>query len=197
MNLKTVTLMLIILILSVNASYAFNSLDVDCEDILYGQATRINVKLPGDARGIVNVTIDDEIHSFDINSSRIYGLNGKLLMPVEIDGLKVGEYNVTVEFDNMTAHSSFNVTKPHKYTFNSTDLIKDYRNGSDFAVQVLADGEAIGANENVTLFVNGVNYTRTTDNDGVAHLNINLEPGNYIISYEYRTYKSYNNIMVL
>lgn len=194
MNFKAITLMLVILFLSLNVSFA---LDVNCEDIKYGQASHIDVLLPGQARGTVNVTVGDESYSLDISSSRIYGLNGILLMPVEIDNLKVGEYNVTVSYDNMTAHGSFSVSKPHKYTFNSTDLIKDYRNGSDFEVQVLADGEAVGPNENVTFRINGVNYTRPTDSEGVAHLNINLEPGNYIVSYEYRTYKSYNNIMVL
>ena len=197
MKCKSILLILTVLFLSFNISFAFSSLEVDCEDIKYGQSSLIAIKLPGDARGDVYLTVNDESYNYTINSSNVYGLNGILVMPVEIDDLKIGEYNVSVNYSNMTANDSFKVEKAHKYSFNSSDLVKDYGNGTDFTVQVLADGEAVGANQNVSFHVNGVSYTRPTDSEGVAHLNINLEKGNYIVSYEYKTFKSYNNIMIL
>lgn len=42
------------------------------------------------------------------------------------------------------------------------------------------DGSPL-ANRNITFYVHGVYYQRTTDENGVAKLNINLNPGEYII----------------
>lgn len=85
----------------------------------------------------------------------------------------------------------------NKYHFNSSDLIKDYRNESQYSVQILSDGKSIKAGEPVRFYVNGVNYTKLTDRDGIATLDINLKPGNYIVYSEYKTFKNYNNILVL
>ena len=90
-----------------------------------------------------------------------------------------------------------NLFKREKYSFNSTDLIKDYNNATQYDVQILHDGKPVGCGEKVTFFVNGMNYTRFTDCNGIASLNINLEPGQYIVYGEYKTFKNYNNILVL
>ena len=87
--------------------------------------------------------------------------------------------------------------KLNKYSFNSNDLIKDYKNESQYSVQILSNGKNIGPNECVRFYVNGVNYTKTTNEDGIATLNINLKPGNYIVYSEYKTFKNYNNILVI
>ena len=70
-------------------------------------------------------------------------------------------------------------------------------NDSQYSVQILCEGKNIGANECVRFYVNGVNYTKLTDKDGIATLNINLKPGNYIVYSEYKTFKNYNNILVM
>ena len=49
----------------------------------------------------------------------------------------------------------------------------------------------------VTFNINGVFYTRQTNSDGIASLNINLIPGNYIITAQYGESKVSNNIKVL
>ncbi|MBR0271000.1 MAG: Ig-like domain repeat protein [Methanobrevibacter sp.] len=84
-----------------------------------------------------------------------------------------------------------------KYSFNSSDLIKDYLNASQYEIQVLENGKPVRAGEKVSFLVNGVNYTRLTNSDGIATLNINLRPGNYIVYCQYHSCKTYNNIMVL
>ena len=93
--------------------------------------------------------------------------------------------------------SIFNKNNTVKYSFNSSDLIKDYKNDSQYRVQVLADGKPIGPGENVSLRVNGVDYVKTTDENGTVQLDINLLPGNYIVVCEYNSYKTYNNIRVI
>lgn len=85
----------------------------------------------------------------------------------------------------------------NKYSFNSSDLIKNYKNDSQYSVQILADGKNIGENKCVRFYVNGVNYTKLTNKEGIATLDINLEPGNYIVQSEYKTSRNYNNILVI
>ena len=48
------------------------------------------------------------------------------------------------------------------------------------------------ANENINFNINGVNYTRQTDDDGTARLNIRLNEGNYTIKAEYDGSTLYN-----
>ena len=65
----------------------------------------------------------------------------------------------------------------------SNDLTMAYKDGTKFEAQILgANGKPVGAGETVTFNINGVFYTRTTDNDGVARLNINLPGGTFIIT---------------
>ena len=81
---------------------------------------------------------------------------------------------------------------------NNSDLVKYYKNDSQYEVTVLgADGNPAGAGEVVTFNINGVFYNRTTDDKGVARLNINLQPGDYIITAEYNGCRVSNNITVL
>ena len=65
------------------------------------------------------------------------------------------------------------------------DLTKRYGTSDPFTVTLL-NGEGKGyANQNIKININGVIYTRTTDNNGVAHLNINLPPNTYIATATY------------
>ena len=66
------------------------------------------------------------------------------------------------------------------------DLFKFYRNASQYVVKVLAeDGSPVGAGEKVVFNIHGVFYTRYTDENGYVQLNINLEPGSYIVTAYY------------
>ena len=77
------------------------------------------------------------------------------------------------------------------------DLVKFYRNASQYIVTLLGpDGKPI-AGESVTFNINGVFYTRQSNASGQAKLNINLEPGEYVITAEYNGCKVSNNIKVL
>jgi hypothetical protein len=110
--------------------------------------------------------------------------------------LPAGEYIITAinpETREMAANS---ITVLSKIVENS-DLTKYYRNDSQYVVKIIGeDGKAV-AGENVTFNINGVFYTRTTNATGHAKLNINLGPGDYIITAEYKGCKVSNNIAVL
>lgn len=53
-----------------------------------------------------------------------------------------------------------------------------------FNVTLTASGVPI-VNKNVTIRINGVDYIRTTDNNGVASLTIRLDAGTYLVTYSF------------
>ena len=78
------------------------------------------------------------------------------------------------------------------------DLTKYYRNDSQYYITVLGDdGKPVGAGEIVNFNINGVFYERKTNENGTAKLNINLNPGTYIITAEYKQLYYSNTIKVL
>lgn len=62
------------------------------------------------------------------------------------------------------------------------DIVKYFRNGTQYHATFLNSDGTLLKNRVVTFNINGVFYNRTTDNNGVASLNINLNPGTYIIT---------------
>ncbi|WP_407379472.1 C1 family peptidase [Methanobrevibacter sp.] len=65
------------------------------------------------------------------------------------------------------------------------NLVKYYRNASRYSVKLLDNQGNVEAGKTITFNINGVFYNRVTDNEGVARLNINLDPGRYIITAQY------------
>ena len=111
--------------------------------------------------------------------------------------LEPGEYVLTAMNLFTGENTANNITVLSLLTENK-DLTKYYRNGSQYIVKVLgADGSPVGSGESVTFNINGVFYTRTTNESGIAKLNINLQPGDYIITAEYNGCMVSNNIKVL
>ena len=79
----------------------------------------------------------------------------------------------------------------------NTDLVKYYKNGTQYNVRAL-DGQGNPlANQEITFNINGVFYTKTTNDKGIATQNINLLPGKYIITAIYNNCFVSNNITVL
>ena len=111
--------------------------------------------------------------------------------------LNQGSYIITATNPVTGEMSSNNITVLPKITKNS-DLVKYFRNDSQYYVQLIGDdGNPVGAGENVTFNINGVMYVRTTDENGFAKLNINLAPGKYVITAMYGGNMVSNNITVL
>ena len=111
--------------------------------------------------------------------------------------LPAGEYIIT----------AYNPVTDEKYSNNITiiprivenyDMVKVYKTTDKFSVRVIGDdANPVGAGEKVEFNINGVFYTRTTDADGYARLNINLPPGEYIITTYYNGCTVSNTITVL
>ena len=67
-------------------------------------------------------------------------------------------------------------------TLIADNLVKFYRNASQFFISLI-DGEGKSVSGvNITMNINGVFYNRTTNENGTAKLNINLNPGEYILT---------------
>lgn len=110
--------------------------------------------------------------------------------------LGAGEYIITAT-NPVTGEKHSNNITVLSY-IQSSDLVKYYKNESQYVVTIIGkDGKAVGAGETVTFNINGVFYTRQTNASGQAKLNINLMPGNYVITAEYKDCKVSNNIEVL
>lgn len=92
--------------------------------------------------------------------------------------LRPGTYNITTFFNGINKTNTVTVLS----TITGDNLVKYYKNGTEFYAKfVKGNGEAL-TNRNVTFNINGVFYIRETDSKGIAKLNINLRPGNYILT---------------
>ena len=71
-----------------------------------------------------------------------------------------------------------------------------FQDGSNFTVKTL-DGQGMPLpNQNLTFNIHGVFYHKTTDDNGVANLNINLMKGEYIITSMWDDYEIANMIYI-
>lgn len=107
--------------------------------------------------------------------------------------LEPGEYIITADYKGCRVSNNITVLS----ILNASDLTKAYKDSTPFKVQVL-DGQGKPlANAVVTFNINGVFYNRTSDSDGIAKLNINLQKGEYIITSSYNGLSISNTIIVV
>lgn len=111
--------------------------------------------------------------------------------------LNPGEYIITAINPNSTEmYSNLVVVLPN--IVENNNLIKYYKNASQYVIKVLDNqGNPVGAGESVTFNINGVFYKRITNETGHAKLNINLDPGEYIVTAYYKDMMVSNTIDVL
>ena len=145
-----------------------------------------------DAEGnpLNNMTI-----SFHIRGS-VYDIrtNESGLAKLDIN-LIPGEYTITSVFKGTETYSSFNVTNSIKVlsTIEGDNIVKYFRNGTQYYATILdAQGNPL-VNTNVSLNINGIFYVRTTDANGIATLDINLNPNDYIITVHHPNGQMYSN----
>ena len=70
-------------------------------------------------------------------------------------------------------------------------------NASKFQATIYDKNGSLAVNKNVTFNINGVFYTRTTDENGVVSLGISLRPGEYIITTIFDGLSMGNKVTVL
>ena len=128
---------------------------------------------------IVNATV-----YFTINGrvyAKITDENGMASMGI---GLVPNEYKVSAVFNGTDDYdmATADATVLVKSTILGNDTTLYFLNGTSYVAKFLdSDGNAL-ANTTVKFNINGVFYTRVTDENGMASLNIRLDPNSYIIT---------------
>ena len=111
--------------------------------------------------------------------------------------LEVGEYTITA-LNPVTGEESSNIIKISSRFANNMDVTKYYINDTQYYITIVGDdGKHVDAGETVTFNINGVMYERQTNSNGTARMNINLNPGDYIITAMYNGCRISNKIKVL
>ena len=156
------------------------NLDVNDVVMFYHDGTRLVAKLT-DSQGkpIVNATIYFNINGVDYAKST--DDNGTASMGLNLDS---NVYAVTVTYNGSDIYSkiSKNVTVTINPSIIAKDLVKMYQNDTKFYAKFIgSDGKAL-VNTTVRFNIHGVFYNRTTNDDGIAELDIMLRPGNYILT---------------
>ena len=127
------------------------------------------------ANATVYFTINGKVYA------KITDENGRASMGI---GLVPNEYKVSAVFNGTKDHdkSTANATVTVKSTILGNDTTLYFLNGTKYVAKFLdSDGNAL-ANTTVKFNINGVFYTRVTDENGMASLNIRLDPKLYIIT---------------
>ena len=111
--------------------------------------------------------------------------------------LPAGEYVITA-INPVTGENAANNITVLSTVVENRDITKYYRNATQYTVKVLgADGNPVGEGKLVSFNINGVVYQRQTNASSIAQLNINLPPGNYVITASYEGCSVSNDITVL
>ena len=156
------------------------NLDVSDVEMFYHDGSRLVAKLTDfQGKPIVNATIYFSINGVtyakttDANGTASIGLN-----------LESGAYPVIVAYNGSASYSkiSKNITVTINPSIIADDLVKMYKNDTKFSAKFLGSDGKVLANTTVKFNINGVLYTRTTNNDGVGSLAINLRPGEYVLT---------------
>ena len=127
---------------------------------------------------IVYITVNGKEYNRTTNE------NGSATLSINLNS---GEYNITSVYNGSDIYESSKVINtvtvlniPTTLTLNN--LTKTYGDGSKLNVTLVDVNNNPMANAEVVIVVNGVNYYRTTDSNGVAYLNFNLGEGTYVVS---------------
>ena len=157
------------------------SIDINDFEMYYKNGTKLTGKLlDNNSNPIINQTVSITINGILYN--RTTDGNGTFKMNINLDP---NVYNFTVAYKGSDIYNS--AFKNAKVTvlsvIESYDLVKYYKNESQYYATFLdKQGNPVANNTTVTFNINGVFYTRYTNENGTAKLNINLIPANYIIT---------------
>ncbi|MBQ9025905.1 MAG: right-handed parallel beta-helix repeat-containing protein [Methanobrevibacter sp.] len=156
------------------------SLIVDNHDteLYYRNGTGYTVKI---IKQDGTVAGEGEEVTFNINGvmyKRTTDANGVARLNLNLGPNK---YIITADYKGCLV-SNYVTVKP---VLTGSDLTKKFGVANPYVAK-LVDGKGVGyADQVITFNINGVFYNRTTDADGIARLNINLIPGDYIITSMY------------
>ena len=149
------------------------NMTASADTIFVGENAIINVKLPEDATGMVVANIGKDLYAAVVE-------NG--VAEITVPNLEMGNYTSTVTYSGddkyEPVNTTVNIDVEGKLEVIAPNVDKYYHGPERFVVYVLLGGKPL-ANKTVELTINNVVYTRTTNENGIASLGLNLNSGNY------------------
>ena len=136
----------------------------------------IVVKVEADATGLVKL---------EIGGKKYYAPVENGIATINIQSLDAGKHTVAVNYagDDNYEPASKNMTIPAKDKIEiiAPNVVKYYHGSERFNAYVVFNGNPL-ADKVLSIILNGVTYTKTTDKDGMATIALNLDSGNYDVS---------------
>ena len=149
-------------------------------DLYYKNGTRLIATLSDvDGNKLANQNLIFSISG--VNYTRVTDNDGQASIAIN---LNPGDYDIDVFYtgDNTYLDNKTTAKCTVLPTIIANDIVKYYRNGTQYYATFL-DGQGNPlANTDVSFNINGVFYERKTNATGTARLNINLIPNEYILT---------------
>ena len=105
--------------------------------------------------------------------------------------LNKGDYEILTKCAGITKKNKIHIDEepPKPTRMEGTDINKTYGEDTPYQCAVYSGDERVAGTVNIT--VNGVTYKKTPDSEGLYKLNINLQPGSYILRAEFQGNNKY------
>ena len=151
-------------------------LNVDNVTIKVNEYAKVIANLPNDATGLIIADIENESYTALVNNGYARFIIPDLTIGIhEMHLTYLGDNN----YDSASAVSYINVTSSR--SIKMPDVVKYYKGDERLVVKITDGGEPI-VGKFVEFNINGVNYNRTTNNEGIASIALTLNSGNYTAS---------------
>lgn len=169
---------------SSNANYVLSSDNVET----YYSGYDYSVVLTQNDNPVKNASVTLNVNGVDYTRST--DDDGKVSIPLN---LKEGSYVVSASYGDTVNKSTVKVASVIK----ASHLTKPYKNSKQYSATFLNEKGKVLKNTNVKFRVNNKSYTRKTNSNGVASLDIDLNPGTYSITIVHPNgYKLYKKITI-
>ena len=158
------------------------------EPVIYGEDLSMYYK--NGSRYEVSIYQDGKIiNSQNNNSKVIFNVNGVNYTKELVNGkasiginLNPGNYTITTFYHYTDGLATKTNNIEVLSTILANDVVKFFRNGTQYCAKFLDGCGSPLVNASVIFNINGVFYKKQTDDRGMAKLNINLRPGEYILT---------------
>ena len=173
-----------------NDEYSLQTKDLS---MYYKNGTRYEVTLTHEDIPVENAQVI--INVCGVNYTRHTNANGIASIGIN---LNPGIYSVSTLYNyNNLSSISLDSDIEVLSTISGDDIVKTYRNDTQYYASFLDNNGNPLANSEVTFNINGVFYTRKTNENGIAKLNINLNSGEYIITATHQNGLMYSNLITV
>ena len=158
------------------------------EPVIYGEDLSMYYK--NGSRYEVSIYQDGKIINSQNNDSKvIFNVNGVNYTKELVNGkasiginLNPGNYTITTFYHYTDGLATKTNNIEVLSTILANDVVKFFRNGTQYCAKFLDGCGSPLVNASVTFNINGVFYKKQTDDNGMVRLNINLFPGEYILT---------------